>query len=86
MYQVEWLAPDGSVLAASDSRDRDKFLTFVGKHRVPRIATHWAYLMFAARAGSGRSHGTIRYRQIEYYRMPVMAYLGIDERTRADAH
>jgi hypothetical protein len=78
MYEVEWLAPDGTALAQSDSRDRDKFLTFVGQHRVPRIASHWAYLMYPLVQDQTGSPGTIRYRQIEYYRMPVMAYLGMD--------
>ena len=39
-------AATARVLAESDSRDREKFLTFVGQHRVPRIASHWAYLLY----------------------------------------
>ena len=78
MYDVEWLAPDGTVLAQSDSRDREKFLTFVGRHRVPRIASHWAYLMHPLVQDQTGSPGTIRYRQIEYYRMPVMGFLGME--------
>ena len=78
MYSVEWLADDGSVLAASDSREREKFLTFVGRHRVPRIGAHWAYLLNPLVQDQTATLGAIRYRQIEYYRMPVMAYLGMD--------
>src|SRR5262249_11853667 len=34
MHRVEWLDANGAVLAASDSGERHKFLTFVGQHRV----------------------------------------------------
>jgi hypothetical protein len=78
MHSVEWLAADGSVLAASDSHERDKFLTFVGRHRVPRIGAHWAYLLNPLVQDQTATPGAIRYRQIEYYRMPVMAYLGFN--------
>ena len=78
MYSVEWLDADGGVLAQSDSRDREKFLTFVGQHRVPRIGAHWAYLLYPLVQDQTATPGAIRYRQIEYYRMPVMAYVGMD--------
>lgn len=78
MYLVEWLAADGDVLAVSDSSDRDKFLAFVGQHRAPRIGAHWTYLLNPLVQDQSGAEGTIRYRQIEYYRMPVMAYLALD--------
>jgi len=79
MYRIEWLAADGTVLAASDSNEREKFLTFVGAHRTPRIGAHWAHLLHPLVQDQSGAPGAIRYRQIEYYRMPVMAYLGMDD-------
>jgi hypothetical protein len=79
MHRVEWLAHDGRVLAEADSGDRDQFLSFVGQHRAPRIGAHWAYLMHPLVQDQTALPGALRYRQIEYYRMPVMAYLGMDD-------
>jgi len=78
MYLVEWLGPDGAVLAKCDSGDRDTFLAFVGEHRVPRIGSHWKFLLQPLVQDQSGTGGAIRYRQIEYYRMPVMAYLALD--------
>jgi len=79
MHRVEWLDVNGAVLAVSDSGEREKFLTFVGQHRVPRIASHWAYLLAPLVQDQTGRPGSIRYRQIEYYRMPLMAYIGMDD-------
>ena len=79
MYRVEWLDANGTVLAVSDSGERQKFLTFVGQHRVPRIAAHWAFLLAPLVQDQTGSPGLLRYRQIEYYRMPLMAYIGLDD-------
>jgi hypothetical protein len=79
MASVEWLAADGRVLAASDAQQRDAFLKHVCEHRSPRIATHWAYLLEPLVPDHSESPGLLRYRQIEYYRMPLMAYLALDD-------
>jgi len=87
MEQVEWLAADGSVLARSDSQERDKFLAFVHQQRAPRIASHWAWLLEPLVPDHSEREGALRYRQIEYYRMPLMAYLALNDPrvlTRAD--
>lgn len=78
MHRVEWLAADGSVLAISDAEQREKFLSFVCRHRAPRISSHWAFLLKPLVLDHSEDKGPIRYRQIEYYRMPVMAYLAMD--------
>jgi len=86
-YQVEWLAADGSVLAASDFHARSKYLSFVGKYRSPCIAHHWEYLLRPLVLEYPGQSGPLRYRQLEYYRMPFMAYLAFDDPaqlTRAD--
>lgn len=87
MASVEWLAADGSVLARSDSQRSDLFLAHVCEHRAPRIAEHWAFILRPLVADHSSEGGDLRYRQIEYYRMPLMAYLAVDRPrslTRAD--
>jgi hypothetical protein len=86
-YSVEWLAADGSVLAASDFHARAKYLSFVGKYRTPCIAQHWEFLLRPLVLEYPGQSGALRYRQLEYYRMPFMAYLAFDDPaqlTRAD--
>ena len=79
---VQWLDAEGQVLAHSDARDREAFMAHVAEHRAPRIAAHWDYVMAPlVNHHSGRP-GPLRYRQIEYYRMPMMAYLALDDPRR----
>ncbi|RYF62900.1 MAG: hypothetical protein EOO22_26905, partial [Comamonadaceae bacterium] len=82
MHSVEWLAADGSVLSRSDAQQRDAFLQHVAEHRAPRIAAHWAWVMQPLVSDHSGEPGALRYRQIEYYRMPTMAYLSLDDPTR----
>jgi hypothetical protein len=85
--QVELLAPDERVLAASDYRDRAKFLAAVCEHRAPRLTAHWEFVLQPLVQHHSTEAGALRYRLIEYYKMPVMAYLAMDrmrELTRAD--
>jgi hypothetical protein len=86
-YSVEWLGIDGGVLAASDFHSRAKYLSFVGKYRSPCIAQHWEFLLRPLVLEYPGQSGPLRYRQLEYYRMPFMAYLAFDDPaqlTRAD--
>lgn len=79
MHRVEWLGCDGQVLATSDSAERERFLDFVGRHRAPRISAQWTWLLQPLVLDYDERPGAIRYRQIEYYRMPVMALLAVDD-------
>ncbi|HJW12781.1 MAG TPA: hypothetical protein VJ598_13380, partial [Albitalea sp.] len=79
LASVEWLAADGAVLARSDSQEREAFLSHVCEHRAPRIAEHWAFVMQPLVSDHSAEPGALRYRQIEYYRMPLMAYLALDD-------
>ncbi len=79
MASVEFLDAAGGVLAASDAQDRDSFLAHVAEHRAPRIAAHWAFMMQPLVGDHSGRPGALRFRQIEYYRMPTMAYLAVDE-------
>ena len=63
----------------SDYEKRDKYLSFVCRHRAPCIAAHWAFLLRPLVLDHADERGVIRYRQIEYYRMPVMGYLAMDD-------
>jgi hypothetical protein len=78
-YRTEWLAADGTVLAVSDSGNRAKFLSFACQHRAPCIASHWAFLLRPLALDPSEEEGALRYRQIEYHRMPLMAYLALDD-------
>jgi hypothetical protein len=79
MGAVDWLDVQGRVLASSDAQQRDLFLAHVCEHRAPRIAAHWAYLLQPLVPDHSDEPGALRYRQIEFYRMPVMAYLALDD-------
>jgi hypothetical protein len=76
---AEWLGEDGSVLAASDSGDQDKFLSYTRKHRSPGITAHWDFLLRPLVLDPSEEEGMLRYRQIEYHRMPLMAFLAVDQ-------
>jgi hypothetical protein len=79
LAQCEWLDAQGRVLAASDTRERDAFLAHVAEHRAPRIAAHWEFVLAPLVNHHSAREGALRFRQIEYYRMPTMAYVAVDE-------
>jgi hypothetical protein len=79
MSEVQWLDASGRVLSASDTQDRDAFLAHVAEHRAPRIAAHWAHVLRPLVPHHSTEPGLLRFRQIEYYRMPLMAYLALDD-------
>lgn len=81
-WRAEWLSDTGAVLATSDYESKQKFLSFVCQHRAPRIAAHWEFLLRPLALHHGDHDGPIRYRQLEYYRMPQMAYLAVDDPAR----
>lgn len=84
---VEWLDREGRVLATSDYAARSKYLSFVARYRAPCIAHHWEHLLLPLALEYPGQTGALRFRQLEYYRMPFMAYIAVDdptELTRAD--
>jgi hypothetical protein len=87
LRRVAWLGTDGSKVAVSDYEDRQRYLTFVASHRAPCIASHWEYLLEPLVPHYSGKDGVLRVRQLEYHRMPLMAYLAVDDMrklTRAD--
>jgi hypothetical protein len=86
-WLVEWISRSGEVLASSDYEKREKYLAFVCKHRAPAVAAHWEYLLAPMVLHHSDKRGPVRYRQLEYYRMPYMAFFAMDDcggLTRAD--
>ena len=75
---AEWLDANGQVLAGSDVGARDRYLAFTHKHRAPPLSMHWGFLMRPLALDVSDEEAPIRYRQIEYHRMPLMAYLAVD--------
>lgn len=78
VHLAEWLTRDGQVIAKSDAGHREKYLQFVCQHRSPCISEHWAGLLRPLVLAHTAEPGPLRYRLIEYHRMPVMAFIAID--------
>ncbi len=84
---VEWLNKEGEVLSVSDYQHKERYLEFVKEHHVPCVSKHWEYLMHPLVQHYSNENGLIRYREIEYQRMPLMSYLAFDnvrQLTRGD--
>jgi hypothetical protein len=79
VHLAEWLGTDGLVVARSDTEHREKSLGFVCEHRSPCISEHWASLLRPMVLAHANEPGALRVRLIEYHRMPVMAYLALDD-------
>lgn len=76
--RVEWLDANGSVLARSDYENRDRYLAHVGKTRSPCFSSHWEYILSPLVAHASAEKGPLRFRQVEYYRMPQAVFLSFD--------
>jgi hypothetical protein len=76
--RVEWLDAEGAVLAVSDYEDRRKYLDFTARHRAVCVAAHWDYLLRPLALADSGQGGPFSYRQLEYHRMPLMAYLALE--------
>jgi hypothetical protein len=86
-WLVEWLGANGEVLSRSDYENREKYLAFACEHRSPTIAAHWEWLLRPMVQHHSSEPGSVRYRQLEYHRLPTMGYLALDDvdsLTRAD--
>ena len=85
---VEWLDADGRVLAGSDYGARERFMTAVCRHQTTAISNHWQWLLEPLSLDPAENPPVAAYRQLEFHRMPVMAWLALDDPrrlTRADA-
>jgi CorA-like Mg2+ transporter protein len=85
--KIEWLSADGQVLSSSDYEIEEKYLAFTSRYRSPYIASHWEFVLKPLALHYSGEPGLIRYRQLEFHRMPLMAYIALDDPhvlTRAD--
>lgn len=78
-YLAEWIDRDGRIVARSDAENRAKYLGYVCEHRSPCVSEHWASLLRPLVLSHSDEAGELRYRLIEYQRMPVMAFLAIEQ-------
>jgi len=76
---VEWLDAEGRPLAASDYRSREKFMGSVCRHQTTAISAHWEYLLEPMVPNQSETTAATRYRQLEFHRMPIMAWLALDD-------
>jgi hypothetical protein len=87
MRKVEWLDEHGAVLSTSDHSDKERYIDHVARYRTPCLASHWAWLIQPLGLEMPGQTAPLKFRQLEYYRMPYMAYLALDDPrrlTRAD--
>lgn len=77
--KVELLAADGGVLAVSDYENREAFLSFACRNRSPRTSAHWDFILKPLELHHSDQQSPIRYRQLEYYRMPQMAFVAMEQ-------
>ncbi len=78
VHRAEWLSAEGEVLAVSDSGNREKFLAYTRRHRSSGVSAHWDFLLRPLVLDPSNESGILRYRHIEYHRMPLMAFLSLD--------
>lgn len=87
MRRVDWLDADGAVLCTSDFENRAKYLAYAGEHRSASVGAHWEFLLQPMVQHFSNQPGALRYRQLEYHRIPRITYLSFDDPfalTRAD--
>lgn len=72
---VEWLDAAGTVLARSDFENRQRYMSAVGRTRLPCFASHWEYVLEPINAYGSAKTGPLSFRQVEYYRLPQMVFL-----------
>lgn len=82
VHLAEWVSADGQVLARSDAQHREKYLSFVCQHRSPSIAEHWAWLLRPLTLSHSEASNALRFRLIEYHRMPLMAFVAVEQPRR----
>ncbi|MFD1122592.1 hypothetical protein ACFQ2T_08780 [Methylophilus flavus] len=76
---IEWLDYQGKVMARSDYEDKARYLAYVKENHVPCVSLHWLALLHPLVPHYSGQEGALRYREIEYQRMPLMAYLSFDD-------
>ncbi len=78
LARVEVLGLQGEVLAVSDTAERERYLRFACEHRSPFVAAQWRFLLRPLVMDFGDEPGEVRFRLVEFYRMPMMVFLAMD--------
>jgi hypothetical protein len=79
LRDCSWLGHAGEVLASSDLNDRATYLRYTGQHRAQNVSAHWRFLLEPMVMHHSEAAGVLRYRQIEYHRIPKLSYLSLDD-------
>ncbi len=77
--KIEWLDQSGNQLSVSDYLEKSRYLAFVKENHVPCVSLHWEFLMRPLVQHYSSQMGEMRYREIEYQRMPLMGYLAFED-------
>jgi hypothetical protein len=72
----------GAPLAAADYTDRLKFYAAVSGSQTVDIAAHWEFMLRPMAFQRRATQGHVRYRPLEYHRMPMMTFLGVEDPSR----
>jgi len=79
---VEWLDAQGHPLAQSDLGDIERFYSAVTHEQVVEIGAHWDFLLRPMRLKRAGVKEPVLYRPLEFHRMPLMAFLAVDDPRR----
>lgn len=77
LFRVEVVGVNDEVLAVSDSAEKERYLHFVCEHRAPFVGSHWRHLLKPLVLDHADEQGDLRFRQVEFYRMPMMVFLAL---------
>ena len=81
---VEWIGASGEVLARSDYENRARYLEIVARTHAPCFASHWEWMLQPMVPANSNAPSNLRYKQLEYYRMPLMTYLAFEDPAQLD--
>jgi hypothetical protein len=76
---VEWLDAEGASLAKSDYGERIRYFRSVARNQAIEIASHWDFLLGPMALNQRTEPAQTGYRPLEFHRMPLMAFLAVDE-------
>ncbi|MCW2317668.1 hypothetical protein SAMN06265338_101756 [Rhodoblastus acidophilus] len=79
---VEWLDAAGKPLAQSDLGDIGRFYSAVIREQVVEIGAHWDFLLRPMRLKRAGVKEAVLYRPLEFHRMPLMAFVAVDDPRR----
>jgi hypothetical protein len=79
LKRAEWLARTARCCLSPTTRSAASTSPSSARFRAPCISSHWEFLLRPLVLHHSDEDGPVRYRQIEYHRMPLLAYLAMDD-------